>query len=592
MQMKLYRNIFLTIVAAAAFVQPSLAQNLDPTVEVNRAYEGKLMEVHKPVLDMAVPDTVMRFDLDFDYSVFESPYKGSYEFDPYLLSMKPGNSGDDSRNFYLRAGAGYQLHPQLDLVWSPELGKGFKMDVYANHRSFFGNYWNQAGRKESEDLMVLERLPKTDSDRSWKGYDMQNKAGFDSRYDWKKGQFSFGADYFGIVRKNWQHPQESYNAFDVFVGLADKEKIDGSFNYDFRLDYRYGADRYNVQSYHSMKEHLVNLTGAMGIVIKERHKVLLDLGVETAFYRDGADAVLGGQTYLLPHYVLEKGPFMLDMGLKMAVLIHKKNYDGNYANKGQFVYPNIKVHFALLPDAMRFYFHAGGGNRMNTYSSLLAGNHHISPRYHTLTNDDPLLDYSFERVSLVSGFEGRISSRFSYNLRGGYVYYDRNLVDVLSVSGTPNNSSAYIGYGSYQKWFTGLDWCLDLEGFRFDGSVVYGNSWGKDIETVGFVKPADLQGNVAAEYNWKRRIFVGADCEFVSARKGYAYIFDAGYAPEYKIAVKVPGYADLGLYAEYVTSRNLAFWVRGGNLLNMTVQHNLMYAEKGPYFTMGICLNL
>ena len=81
MQMRLYRHILLFFAVAVAMMQTLMAQNLDPTVEVNRAYEGKLMEVHKPVLKMEVPDSVMRFDLDFDYSVFESPYKGSYEFD-------------------------------------------------------------------------------------------------------------------------------------------------------------------------------------------------------------------------------------------------------------------------------------------------------------------------------------------------------------------------------------------------------------------------------------------------------------------------------------------------------------------------------
>ena len=76
--MRHYRY-FALIAVLTAFVQTSLAQNLDPTVEVSRAYEGKLMEVHKPVLAMEVPDSVMQFDLEFDYSVFESPYKGSYE---------------------------------------------------------------------------------------------------------------------------------------------------------------------------------------------------------------------------------------------------------------------------------------------------------------------------------------------------------------------------------------------------------------------------------------------------------------------------------------------------------------------------------
>ena len=49
------------------------AQDLDPTVVVSRAYEGQLAEVNKPLFDMMVPDSVTRFELDFDYTVFEQP---------------------------------------------------------------------------------------------------------------------------------------------------------------------------------------------------------------------------------------------------------------------------------------------------------------------------------------------------------------------------------------------------------------------------------------------------------------------------------------------------------------------------------------
>ena len=120
------RNIFVISVFSCLFTLSAAAQNLDPTVEVRREYEGKLVEVHKPVFEMAVPDSVTRFALDFDYSVFDNPYKGSYEFNPYLLSMKPSASDNGESNFYLRAGAGYQPHPTVDVVWSPTFKrKGF-----------------------------------------------------------------------------------------------------------------------------------------------------------------------------------------------------------------------------------------------------------------------------------------------------------------------------------------------------------------------------------------------------------------------------------------------------------------------------------
>ena len=84
-------NILYFIIALIApfAVHTASAQNLDPTVEVNRSYEGKLMEVHKPMLEMAVPDSVLRFDLDFDYEVFDNPYKGAYEFKPYTMELQP-----------------------------------------------------------------------------------------------------------------------------------------------------------------------------------------------------------------------------------------------------------------------------------------------------------------------------------------------------------------------------------------------------------------------------------------------------------------------------------------------------------------------
>ena len=83
------------IMAAALISAAATAQNLDPTVEVSRAYEGNLVEVHKPVMEMAVPDTVQRFRLDFDYSVFDrlslkiSPLTYQTAYAPF----KPNKSG-------------------------------------------------------------------------------------------------------------------------------------------------------------------------------------------------------------------------------------------------------------------------------------------------------------------------------------------------------------------------------------------------------------------------------------------------------------------------------------------------------------------
>ena len=56
--MKIINRILFTGCISVFAVFGAAAQNLNPTVSVTREYEGKLLEVHKPSLDMNVPDTV------------------------------------------------------------------------------------------------------------------------------------------------------------------------------------------------------------------------------------------------------------------------------------------------------------------------------------------------------------------------------------------------------------------------------------------------------------------------------------------------------------------------------------------------------
>ena len=147
--MDMRKNILA--VAAALFCAVSFAQNnINPTVEVTNTYQGDPSEVHKPQIGMAIPDSLLRFDMDFGYEVFEKPYQGAYSFKPYMLAMKPDKNAYQGKELYLRAGAGYSLHPQLDFVFSPERKGPFQMSVYAGHKSYFGKYNSLKTEKEGD----------------------------------------------------------------------------------------------------------------------------------------------------------------------------------------------------------------------------------------------------------------------------------------------------------------------------------------------------------------------------------------------------------------------------------------------------------
>lgn len=549
---------------AVSFVAVSaMAQNLDPTVVVDRAYEGKLIEVHKPLLEMVVPDSVYRFDLDFDYSVFENPYKGSYEFQPYLLSMKPSASLDAQKKFYLRAGAGYRLHPELDLVWSPHLSnESVGVDIYADHRSFIGKY---------HSLDNSDGTP-------WSGYDLKSRAGADLTVDWDKTSLEVGAGYYGLAggRPGWKR---SYNAVNASVSISSKESpYDSRFHYDVDARYRHAGDvlRDVLPGKAKLSENVIDLDASFGFATRGS-VMLFDVNADFADYagKMRADA---GQFSVTPRYVYRKGRFIADVGVKVAKVIDSDGQDAAYssADKEQYVYPDIKVDFMILRNALKLNLDITGGNVLNSYGSLLDRNHHLD--FMSGFNEGQLLDFTVERINASVGFEGRISSRFSYMIKAGHASYANALFDAV-VSDPQSVLYAGVGYASCTETYADVDLMWMSESIMVSATARYSSFQGKALSDDSMLlKPAVLTGGVTFEYNWKRRIFAGADCNFSSSRENSVY--------------KIASFADLGLYAEYVMSRGFSLWARGGNLLGMKICHSPLYAEKGAYFTLGICLNL
>ena len=587
-------NILAASAALCLIQHVASAQNLDPTVVVNKAYDGKLVQVHKPSFEMAVPDSVARFDLDFDYLLSDRPYKGADGFNPYELTMKPASVVQEPMTFYLNAGAGYTMHPTLDLVWSPLRSKAFKLDVYAIHGSYVGDYRSfSPAAPEAGKTLVVDSWRESGGDRAcWNGYDLMSRTGIDGRYEAASLSTGFDVSYYGLASRDlWKW--RMYDALDVKVGVTSKPGNSSYFKYDVQAEYRFAEDKlkYDTAVNDYLGEHVFALDAVLGHVLGEGHQIMSDVNMDLAAYSHFADwpSSVVSQLSVTPHYVFVKGPWTVDAGLKLAKVMRSETSGSLFGAREQIVYPDIKATFAAIPDAMRIYAIAGGGNKINTYASLLERNHHLDTSYGLAGQG--LMDVTVERVSVSLGLEGRIGSIFSYDLRTGYVNYGNALLDAVSlVSGHAVGSVQYlpaVGYTPYQKYFATLDWRLNSESFRFDGVMTYTHAWGVN-DVAALFAPAALTGDVSLEYNWNRRIYAGIDCQFSTARNGF--VADVPNAD--LLDAKIPGYADLGVYFEYSCNRVLSVWARGGNLLGMTIQRNPLFAEKGASATVGICLNL
>lgn len=588
------RKIYLVSAAMLMTAAVSFGQNFNPTVEVTNTYQGNASEVHKPLLGMNVPDSLLRFELDFDYEVFEKPYQGAYSFKPYMLNMRPAKDAWRGRQLYLKAGAGYTLHPQFEFVFSPEQSGPFQMSVYASHKSYFGNYHEI--KPELQD--GLYRMKK--SGGKFGGYDALTSAGFDGRYNWDRTILSFGIGYYGLAAKD-SVMSRSYNAFDFNARVRSNNDSESYFLYDIELRGRVANDGLDYKSFSfpegvsvdKQNENWVLLDGLVGPVVNNSRSILVGFEAESASYSRFYDGNVG-RVALIPSYRFKSGRWNLNLGVKLEFMFRNDadtlSFGKMGGGKGQIVYPDAHISFAAGGN-VALYADATGGSRLNTYSSQISENHHLNPSflvapvYELIT---PLVDNTVEKVNARIGVRGSAASSFQFDVNGGVGLYGNALMEsgLFTAGGDLVPALAYSDYNLiYANALVGLRTGrvkIDAD-FRYRGVSFPDN----DALNLGFTLPK-YSGGVRASYDISSRLYAGINVEAASWRDGKC----ASVASEDILDVRVPGYVDLGVNCGYKFNRKLEFWLESGNLLCQAIQRNPFYAEKGPWVTAGVSLNL
>ena len=583
-------------ILAAALLLTALAapaQNLNPTVEVTNAFDGKLLDLHKPLQEMALPDSLTKFDLNFDYSIFDNPYKGVYEFKPYFVDMTPQPDAYDGNKLYLRLGAGYPLRPVFDFVWSPlPAGGPFTLNVYASHNSYIGSYRNiYAARKNGENRLQsnhengepLLDNPTTD------GYDVCNKAGVNGLLEWNGGGFSFDAYYYGLLNNLYE--KSVYNAADITLGVKSKDRGGTFMYYDANLNYRFSSDR--IEALNPLNIHDIRAYGTFGPVLESHNRLLIDADLALAIYGGLFDASIGDFSFT-PRYVLSYRGINLSVGARVAIPIHEGTDSyGKELNpgKGQFVYPAIHADFVLWKDRLDLYTDITGGEDIHRYSDLKGYNHFFNAGFGR--GIGPLTELSFERVNARLGLRGNILNRFRFDVSGGWKYTANGLLEavgmgLLKSGNLPDYIVPAVTYGNYQMAFADLKMVYDGKPVLVEGILSWKWTDMLDRGLTGF-EPSPLTAFLRGTYSWRDRIKTGLYLDMALGRSGLvAPLPTSGITTTPQI--KVPGFVDLGVFAEFAINRHLSLWVEGGNLLNQTIQRVPVFTSSGISGRLGIAL--
>ena len=581
---------YMSAAAAAVFslsVVQAFGQDLNPTVEVTNSYSGKAIEAHKPMQKMAVPDSLRKFDLDFSYSVLSNPYKGGYDFSPYLLDMRPDKNAYKGHKLYFRAGAGYTLNPELDFVYSPVLrNNSLKLNVFAYNRSYIGDYAAISAKQDGDGYVL-----KKDGDAGYSGRDMLTKAGVGGRYDWKRTSVDFGAAYYGIHTKDFSLTS-NYNAADIFAGIHSSPAMEKEsyFFYNAELSYRAASDGSTVHAElprsagpsmkNSLKTNDFSFKAELGPVLDFRRRVSVEAGTDLTTYSD----LFSGQKghfYVTPRYVRSGGTVNFQAGVKFDFAL-KSGDRFKGIRSGHVFYPDVKFDARLIEDRLDFYASAVGGIDSNGYADMKSGRHFFNSVY----AGSPLFsDNTIEQINVSAGFRGNFASVFRYDISAGYASLEGMALDNVMIASPV--SLPGIVYEDTELIYARLKYVLETRSILIDGSVGAVNSKLYDDGKAG-IAPAPVSGDIRVKYNWNRRIYAGVYAAASAQRKGWAEV----YGTDARHEVKVPGYVDLGVEGEYAFKKNFSLWISARNLLGANVQRSPLYVEKGVKLTAGVCINL
>lgn len=549
----------ILLLAALLLSFSSFAQ-IEPTVEVDRSFDVTIGDITKPDLPVVVADSLHRFDISFDYSIFDRRYAELYEFNPFEATSLGIKGTRRPPFFYARLGAQYPLIPSSELYLQAGTDKGAHFALYGRHDSFWGT------------------LPQAvNEDMTYDAGKMKNKAGATLTYAWATGEMTLDASY-GFDRFDYPSNLHSNNAVDVSAKFSSTNSEENSISYDVTLAYRNTSrkmtqkDLISLEPLYSLGENYLKAAGFVGASF-DKHRVYIDMNLEFAKYSVLHDFSTG-VVEVSPMYQLRNKWLDAKLGIKFGnnYLLKGKEVDTDMESETYSTFcPNIDARFTLAQKVLWVRALIGGGNDINQYSKLLKECPVLVP-YTDLKFGNRPIDAKLALESYIFG-------RLSLNVFSSFTVFNDKLTFVPEVL---NADAPHIlaVYRDMNHFAFGAEAFLQTQDFSLGGKIQLNNY--KDSDKNDVTELPKCEANAFVRYSFRERIIAQADFNYRSGISG------ASKAGE---SYSVPAIVDLDFNLNFIINRHLAVYGKIGNILDRRNQYVPLYVEPGRNFGGGLCVS-
>ena len=567
--------ILLTFIAFDAISQNN-KQVIDPTVEVNREFEGKMMEITKGKLGTSIADSLYKFKTDFNYTFFNKPYRDLYEFSPVESTGVPQLENLSSPELVAKFGIGYPLAPEANILFTPKLTGNHFLKLNGNFNLYKGDV----------PLYTVNGNKVAKTGKNTENSEMDYGIRADYTYAWKSGEFNAYAGYKGGKREYFQKDDTdtlnltkakspilsypfSFHQLEGGFGV----KSSGAGKYGQKLNYALNGDVRLTQD-KPLKENLYSIAAELGPTVGRFNRFMIGAGGTYVDY-SGNDKYHYGVFNVTPQYRYANGNIILNLGVKIEGKFTDSDYEADKFHNTFF--PAADISLRLLPDKLWLYGKVDGWNSINAWSDVFARNNFI-------TTDLAELKASSVPVHAEAGFQGRFTDKFSYRIFAEYAIHkglQQFVYDLdqkyFTTFYSNNNEFAAGGeiYVTTEPFQGGLSFRYASFSKGREATFIFG-----EVDAIGFPQ---LQGSVYGKYNWNNKFAIGVQCNMQGEEKA---ICNNGNV------VKVDAFADLQATVEYTFNPAFTIWLRGENILDAATRYTPFYQRKTRGILAGIIVKL
>lgn len=580
----------LHILLLAILLSAPVYAQIDPTVVVDREFEGKIdVDVRMPQTPLTVADSLKKFDVSFDYSIFDRPFRDLYEFSPYQAASLGVVPPKAVPHFSARVASQYPLMPEVDLFGQLVPKKNPNVNF-----GLFVKYASEAGK-----IPAMDQLIKTLDARR-----LRMSAGAFFKYAWEKGELSLLGSYRTSYARDGLDARESLvatnlvqdsakhyvNAYEADFKIRSTNVKDHEFYYDIDASFVRSAKDLKFQSPvfdpYNFSETALNIDAEFGSSFEE-HRMYVDVRSQNNWY-DQLGGYYLGIIEFAPIYRYSKGRFDGRFGIRFS-----NSFAGDNSTS---IYPDVDAKFELAENKLWVRAVANGGRNIDnlglhleTAPWLMMGLNGGLPGS-IQTDAEPFkMRYTTRPIDAKLSFEGIIGSRLGINVYGTYTSFKDRM---LLYSGQFYQSLPFVypEFVDYAKLSAGVELTWTSKDLRVFTSV-QGNKY--NSESLLFMLPK-IESLSQIEYNFKERLFLSTALVIQGERESMFGI--PAYLPAVPLTQdgqrgKVPAYLDLSAKAEFKVNRFFSVYIKGGNLLN---KENYIFAGIGSMPINGgggICIN-